>query len=172
MGLQARLDPGGYFRGGRRPYNPRHHGWGVGRRYAEAYDIGEEVREEETKNLILLVMETVLFIVPFLGKLAGTIGATATFVRAAANLVGDLGLISVDIYKITQATSDEDRVALAIGIGITGMGALTNIPSMRSAGQLRKATRADTIRRITQNQDAIRSRALMQKAQGTCPRYA
>ncbi|KAI8721514.1 SGNH-hydro domain-containing protein [Fusarium sp. LHS14.1] len=138
----------------------------------KAYDIGEEVREEETKNLILLVVETVLFIVPFLGKLAGTIGATATFVRAAANLVGDLGLISVDIYKITQATSDEDRVALAIGIGITGMGALTNIPSMRAAGQLRKATRADTIRRITQNQDAIRSRALMQKAQGTCPRYA
>lgn len=138
----------------------------------EIYDIAEEIKDREDKDLILAVVQLVLLIVPFIGKLAGAMTATALYIRAVANLIGDFGLMAVDIYKITEAETDEDRAMLALGIGLTGIGSLTNIPSIRQAGELRKRTSMVSIGKITKSPDARRSRDAMDKAQTTCPRYA
>ncbi|KAF5009147.1 hypothetical protein FDECE_4591 [Fusarium decemcellulare] len=135
----------------------------------EAHDMGEEIREDEMTNFILLIVETVLFIIPLLGKVVGSAVRTAVFayyIRAAANIVGDLGLIATDIYKVEQAETDEERAVLGLGIAITGMGTLTNIPTIRAAGKTRKDVPNPYYYKITKKEEEPKFRSSMESVQG------
>ncbi|KAM0270892.1 hypothetical protein ACHAQH_009253 [Verticillium albo-atrum] len=111
----------------------------------DAYDMGEEVLEQEETNLMLAIVQTVLFVIPFIGK------ALAPY-----------------FYKISQASTEDERAILGLGIAITGLGAMTNFPSIREAARLRKIVSASTARKVSNNEDTVRSRSLMQRTQDTC----
>lgn len=144
-------------------------------RMQEVNDMGEEIHENNTENLILAVLESVLFIIPFVGQLVGSMvrvaqAFRALYIRSAANTIGDVGLISIDIYRITQAETDDERAMLGLGIALTGMGTLAGIPDVLRAGQLRRRTGNDAIIRLTDAPDAARSRYMMSGALSSCSR--
>lgn len=135
----------------------------------EVDKVGSEVREQEMQNLILTIVQTVMFIIPFVGKIAGSFTATfGLWIRAGANIIGDLGLIGTDIYKITQAGTADERAMLGLGIAITGLGTLTNIPGIREAARLRKSISATTAKKISKSDDGVITFRAMERTSDTC----
>lgn len=72
---------------------------------ATAKEIGDEVEEEEEKNLILTIITAVLFFVPVVGQFsaaaAGLVGLARAF--AAAGAAGSLAMTIVDIIENPEA---------------------------------------------------------------------
>ncbi|KAM0272222.1 hypothetical protein ACHAQH_008781 [Verticillium albo-atrum] len=103
----------------------------------EAHKIGKEAIAEHDKSLGLLIAQLVFFIIPFIGKWASAAffgRKLETLIRVGANVAGDAGMVGVDVYKIVDTDSNADRIMLGLGIAITGMGTITNFPSLRDLG--------------------------------------
>lgn len=70
-----------------------------------AYELGKEFEEAEKENMIFLIVQTALFIIPFIGKAVGSLAGAAWLGRMAA-LAGETGMAAVDIYKMVDDPSN------------------------------------------------------------------
>ena len=71
----------------------------------DAKEIGEEIEEQEQKNLILTIISAILFFVPFFGELLAVAAGMARIGRmiALAGAAGEAGLALVDIIDNPEA---------------------------------------------------------------------
>lgn len=141
------------------------------RSMAEAHEIGKDLREDQMKNLILLLVQAVLFIIPFVGIAVGTVGGMASLGRMLA-LIGDVGLIGVDIYKIVD--DPEQAPLLMVGILLTATGGLGNWNGLAKAAKIKMGMKPADMKKLGPNimKHMDRMDAFTTKVKTVCPRYA
>lgn len=137
----------------------------------EAFELGKELQEKEKKNLILLLIQAVLFVIPFVGVAISGIAGMANIARVLA-LIGDVGLIAVDVYKIVDDPSQAPL--LALGILITATGGLGNWAALAKAALVRRAMKASDAQKLSGRIATQLGRidTLAKRTKGVCPRYA
>lgn len=84
----------------------------------QAKDIGEEMREEERRNFILIIISIIFSILPFVGEALGFIGGIAVGIGRIAVLVSTRVDIGLGIEQIVQ---DKASAPMAI-LGMLGGG--------------------------------------------------
>ena len=137
----------------------------------EAYNIGKQWKEDEAKRLILVLVQAVLFLIPFVGVAVGGIAGMANLGRMLA-LIGDVGLIAVDIYKIVDDPSQAPL--LILGILLTASGGLGNWAGLAKAGLVRRAMKKSDAEKLGKalSTKLTRIDTLAKRTKGVCPRYA
>ena len=78
----------------------------------------DKIDDEKRKSLILTILGAVLFVLPFIGEAAGTVGGLAATLGRIAVIASDAGQVGLGIYDIVE---DPLSAPMAI-IGILGAG--------------------------------------------------
>ncbi|KFY22796.1 hypothetical protein V491_02715 [Pseudogymnoascus sp. VKM F-3775] len=89
----------------------------------QAKDIGEEMREEERRNFILIIISIIFSILPFVGEALGFIGGTAVGIGRIAVLVSTRVDIGLGIEQIVQ---DKASAPMAILVRFAQAGQANN----------------------------------------------
>ncbi|OAA46418.1 hypothetical protein ISF_09551 [Cordyceps fumosorosea ARSEF 2679] len=109
-----------------------------------ANDIGQNIDDEQKKNFIILFLTAILFFIPFVGEIAGTIGVLAGVARIIT-LVGELGAVGLDIYSLVDSKG-KDPFAIA-GILLAPL-ALYDVAAVAAAAALRRGMKERQITSI------------------------
>lgn len=134
-------------------------------------EMGKEIEKEDEKTLIINVVSAVLFVVPFVGKFASSLTVAGNMIRLGTGLIGDLGLIGLDIWRATESEDDGDKIMIGLGVALTGMGALGGIGNIKAASKIRREARLRTEKDFLNTQQKTLTENLMKKYGGSCSRY-
>ncbi|KAM3553987.1 hypothetical protein MY1884_006378 [Beauveria asiatica] len=107
----------------------------------QANDIGKKIDDEKKKNFILMFLSAILFLIPFVGEVAGAIGVMAGVARIIA-MVGELGSVALDVYSLVDSKG-KDPFAIA-GLLFAPL-ALYDVAAVAAAAALRRGMRATQI---------------------------
>ncbi|KAM3457581.1 hypothetical protein MY3296_001013 [Beauveria thailandica] len=107
----------------------------------QANDIGKKIDDEKKKNFILMFLSAILFLIPFVGEVAGAIGVMAGVARIIA-IVGELGSVALDVYSLVDSKG-KDPFAIA-GLLFAPL-ALYDVAAVAAAAALRRGMRATQI---------------------------
>ncbi|EGX88043.1 glycosyl hydrolase, family 18, putative [Cordyceps militaris CM01] len=135
-----------------------------------ANDIGQNIDDEQKKNFIILFLTAILFFIPFVGEIAGTIGVLAGVARIIT-VVGELGAVGLDIYSLVDSKGN-DPFAIA-GILFAPL-ALYDVAAVAAAAALRRGMKERQITSIgneaKQTLDKIdRIKGRKSGARASCP---
>ncbi|ATY61851.1 Glycoside catalytic core [Cordyceps militaris] len=109
-----------------------------------ANDIGQNINDEQKKNFIILFLTAILFFIPFVGEIAGTIGVLAGVARIIT-VVGELRAVGLDIYSLVDSKGN-DPFAIA-GILFAPL-ALYDVAAVAAAAALRRGMKERQITSI------------------------
>ncbi len=112
---------------------------------SEAKEIGEEIQEEERKNLILTIISAILFFVPVVGQYGAAAAGMVATARAfmAAGVAGNLALTIVDIIE------NPESAPMAIAGLLMGGGGRIRGPSQFRAAARAKNSMSQAMRQST-----------------------
>lgn len=104
--------------------------------------MGEKIKKEEHKNLILAILSAVLFIIPFVGEFAAASAGLASMARIIA-LVGEAANAGLSIYEIVD---DPKSAPMAVMGMLLGAAALPRVPaSFSKMGNLMRAMKSEDV---------------------------
>jgi hypothetical protein len=86
----------------------------------QAKEIGENMREQEKRNFILMILSIVFSFIPFLGEIGGIVAGGAVGLSRIATLIGIVGDVGLGIEDIVHDKSSAPMVILGLlGGGFT-----------------------------------------------------
>ena len=130
--------------------------------------IGTKIRDEERKNLILMILSIVLMVIPFVGEELGPLVGSVTQVARIATIIGEAGNAAVTVADIIEDPLSAPFAILGLlgGIGAPGS-KVTETEAFGKAAAARKAMSASKLAKFSQ---AFKDKdALVQKLVKTCP---
>ncbi len=129
-----------------------------------ANDIGKKIDDEKRKNFIILFISAILFFLPFIGEVAGTIGVLAGAARLLI-LLGDLGSVGMDIYSLVDSKGS-DPFAI-VGLIFAPM-AFFDAARMAAAAGLRRGMKNAEVKSLGNEAKATLDRIDRIKGRQTC----
>ncbi|POR37747.1 Uncharacterized protein TPAR_02065 [Tolypocladium paradoxum] len=131
-------------------------------------DIGAKAAEEAKKRPILMILNIVLMVIPFVGEVAGPLFGGAVMITRIATLIADAGNVALGIAEIIDDPLSAPFVVLAIlaGGGAGGSGRKPQSQSFRDAAAARRGMKGDQLALFSQ---AFREKdELIQKLTKAC----
>lgn len=125
-------------------------------------DTAEEIDEERTKGIILTFLGALLFFIPVVGEVLGSIAGLASLARIIA-VLATVGDAAMDIYSIVD---DPKNAPLAIFGLVLGPLGLADIATVARAANLKRAMKGEDILKLGKNLGP--SMNIVNKVTGVC----
>lgn len=110
----------------------------------QANDLGKKIDAEKKQEFIMMFLTAILFFLPFVGEVAGTISALAGVARIIS-IAAELGSIGTDIYSLVESKGT-DPFAIA-GILFAPL-ALFDVAAVAAAAALRRGMKETQVESI------------------------
>lgn len=88
----------------------------------EVKEVAEKIDAENKKKLILLILESVLFAIPFLGPAIGTLGRTGTLIARMVYLLDTVGNSALSVYSIIEEPTEAPLAIMAMVLDLGAAG--------------------------------------------------
>jgi hypothetical protein len=125
-------------------------------------DTAEEIDEERTKGIILTFLGALLFFIPVVGEVLGSVAGLASLARIIA-VLATVGDAAMDIYSIVD---DPKNAPLAIFGLVLGPLGLADIATVARAANLKRAMKGEDILKLGKNLGP--SMNIVNKVTGMC----
>ncbi|OBS25972.1 hypothetical protein FPOA_06504 [Fusarium poae] len=116
----------------------------------EMKEIGEDMKETHTRNLIINILTIVFAVIPFAGWAATALGGAAR-IATAALIVGEAGNLAISIVEVVDNPSSAPFAILGMLIGAAGLrGGMAPAKAFKNAADARRALSANDMMAFSQ----------------------